>query len=480
MPVLENIVGSKESEHFTKQDNPSIVIDYLLATSTHGLRSVGRAYSKRNRMFWLLIFTIATGLMFYFVISAILQYFAYPTQTKVDINLDLSMAFPAVTICSGNPNRYDKTNISLVNFFYRLNSPNTTFNQSELDNLLLPLYIDLFNRNQIEEWQSLGFKMSDMLLSCAYNGIDCSNAFIPSISSALGNCYTFNWKTSTDFVTLTNISSTFVLKEGLGMSFYIPTEIYFPATWADAGLVVLLHDNDELPLPNENGLYLKPGASHLIVYRKSVTTFLPHPYTQCTSEVADDMRSLYQTTFINQTASTAVAYSESVCRILCEQAYIYSQCSCIIPVPFFLRKVYTLDNNLINANTCSMLTNEAACAFTAQQKFSASNHLQDLWCVRCNPQCTHTYFDAVPSAQGAPSEADMEFWAEALVNGSNITNTTSTLLPNDFAQRFDYYFERNYLKLFIACGSKYVTEYKQEAKTSLIDTFAAIGGQTGL
>ena len=477
MGKLDSVIGSTEPKHFTEQDDPSVVVDYLISTSTHGLRGVGRAYSTLNRLFWVFIFTVATGFMCYFVVSSVLQYFAYPTQTKVEILLDLSMPFPAVTICSANPNRYDKMNTSLVNFFYRLYSTNATFNQTILNSLALPLYGDLFNRNQIDESRSIGFYISDMLLACTYNGIDCSNAFIPSISSVLGNCYTFNWKTSTNFFTLANFSSTLVLKEGLSMAFYIPREIYFPSTWFDTGLTVLLHDNDELPLPNENGLNLQPGLSHSIIYRKSETTFLPSPYTECTSAVGDDLRSLYETTFLNQTASTAVAYSESVCRELCEQAYTYSQCSCILTLPFFTRKVFTLDGNLISANVCNALTEQIICALNAKQQFAASDQLQTLWCNHCAPQCKHTYFSTDLSAQATPSDLEIQYWAATLLNGNN---ATSILVPDDFAQRFDYYFERNYLKVFVGCGSKYVTGYTQEAKLSLVDTFSAVGGQTGL
>lgn len=212
---MQSIVGSTRPKEFTHQRCRSIIVDYLIAASTHGLRSVGRAYSTGNRLFWVLIFIVASGFMCFFAISAVLQYFAYPTQTKVEITLDLAMAFPAVTICSGNANRYDKMNTSLVNFFHRLYSINATFNQSVLDSLALPLYADLFNRNQTQEWREIGFQPSDMLLACSYNGIDCSNTFTPLVSSVLGNCCTFNWKTSPEFMTLANFSNSLVKNQAL-------------------------------------------------------------------------------------------------------------------------------------------------------------------------------------------------------------------------------------------------------------------------
>jgi hypothetical protein len=345
-------------------------------------------------------------------------------------------------------------------------------------NLLgFPLLVDLINKDDTEAIAFLGFQLSDMLLACTYNGIDCSNAFIPILSSALGNCYTFNWKTSTPFYTIADFGDTLVFKEGLTMAFYIPRESYFPSALYDIGLTILLHDNDELPDPNENGLSLQPGLSHLITYRKSETTFLPSPYTTCTSNVGDDLRALYQTTFINYSASTAVAYSESVCGELCEQAYIFSQCSCILPVPFYTRYVLALGGNLVPANCCGILNNQIACAYTAQQQFSANDQLQTIWCSHCTSQCKNTLFTSDLSSQECPSDTEAAYWAGVLVNGSN---KSTILVPPDFAQKFDYYFDRNYLKVRVTCGSKYVTEYNQEAKLTLIDTFSAIGGQTGL
>lgn len=477
MESIDNIVGSSTPKHFFDQRRKSIFLDYLLATSTHGLRSVGRAYSKYNRYFWVLIFMVAFGFMFYFVISAVLQYYAYPTQTKVEIQLDRRMAFPAVTICSGNPYRYDTVNASLIAYFYRIAGANATYNQSVLNSLLLPLIIDLYSRNQTAELLSIGFQLTDYLLSCTYNGIDCSNAFTASMSSAMGNCFTFNWKASGKLFTISDYGDTVLIREGLSMMFYLPQEFFFPLAPADVGLVITLHNNDELPIPTETGLYLQPGASHLITYRKSEITFLSAPYTTCTSIVTDDLRALYESTFLNSTAATDVFYSEALCLELCQQAYIYSTCSCILPAPFYTRKVFTIDGTLVSAPFCNVFTIDVTCAFRAKQQLFADDNLLKTWCSRCVSQCSQTDFQTDLSAQSALSDGDREMWRETLLSGqSNI----SVLVPSNFTQNFDYYFNRNYLKVLITCGSKYVTEYNQEAKLTIIDTFSAIGGQTGL
>ena len=478
MGTVENIGRTAQPKSMVEQLCRSIVIDYLLSTSTHGLHGVGRAHSIYNRLFWIMSFVIAIGLMFYFVVSSVLQYYAYPTQTNTEITLDRSMSFPAVTICNANPFRLDKINASLVHFFYRLHPSNTTFDQNIANHLAYSLISDLGNRNQTEELWSIGFQLSDMLLACTYNGMDCSNAFISSFSSALGNCFTFNWKTSTPFFTIADFGTAFVLKEGLTMTFYVPRELNLPLPNYDVGLTVLLHDNVELPVPNENGLNLQPGLSHVITYHKSQTMLLPPPYTHCTSTVGVDLRALYETTFLDQTASSSVAYSESVCDELCEQAYIFSICSCIVPLPFFTRQVLTFDGKLIYANTCNPLVDsQLNCVFNAEKQFAASDRLQNRWCSHCASQCVHTSFANDLSAQYGPSDTEKAAWLSILLNGSS---TTAIALPNDFAQHSDHYFDRNYLKVRVTCGSKYVTEYKQVAKLSFVDTFAAIGGQTSL
>ncbi|UJR19931.1 hypothetical protein I4U23_023063 [Adineta vaga] len=478
MQSMDDIVGTTtNSKHFIEQRRQSIVIDYLIATSTHGLRSVGRAYSQFNRIFWICAFTVTLGVMFYFVISSVLQYYTYPTQTKVEIRLDRHMPFPAVTVCSGNPYRYDQINKSLVSYFYRLTSPNSTFNQTTLNSLNIPLIVDLFSRNQTDELLSIGFQLSDILLKCSYNGIDCSNVFTISISPIMGNCFTFNWKASGSVFTISDFGDSLIVQEGLSLMFYVPQELFFPSIWWDNGLIITLHANDELPVPTESGIYVRPGASHQITYQKSETTFLSAPYTNCTTTVADDLRALYESTFVDLNASIDVVYSESLCLELCQQSYIYSQCACILPVPFFTRKVLTQDDTLVSSIGCNSFTSQLACAILAKQKLLSDDHLQAQWCSRCVSQCEHIDFQTVISSQGAPSEGDREYWRELILNSSS---NISVLLPSDIGQRFDYYFDRNYLKLQISCGSKYTIEYNQEAKLTFNDTFSAIGGQTGL
>jgi hypothetical protein len=464
---------------FIERPSLSILADYMLTTATHGLRNIGGAYTKLHRAFWIITFLAAFGLMLYFVTSCVLQYVAYPTQTSIEIEADRDMAFPAVTVCNSNPYKTDQMNAALVTYAQSIGLNASSLTAVELEELVLPLLVDLFNSNQTAEIYNIGFQLENFLLDCSYNGINCSSNFASSLSSVYGNCFTFNWKASMEqLYTLNDMSASLVIYQGLSLTFYVPRELNFPITYYYDGLILMLHDNDEIPYIVQNGLRLQPGLAHTITYQKSQTTFLSMPYTNCTSTVEADLQALYETTF-NSEAASEVAYSEEVCYELCEQAYVFSQCSCVLPTPFFMQYVFGREHDqLIAVNSCMPFTDEATCAVNAVVQLELNSTLLSTWCSRCVSQCTYTYFSPILSALAAPTQAQKTYWSSILLN--NMSHSSSLSLPNDFASNYDAYMDANYLQVTITCGNSYVTINKQEAKLTIVDTFAAIGGQTGL
>lgn len=307
------------------------------------------------------------------------------------------------------------------------------------------MIVDLFNRNETVELSTIGFQLSDMLLACTYNNIDCSSNFTYSLSSVFGNCYTFNWKASMSKVlTLNDLGSGVIFFEGLSMTFYIPRELDFPLSSYDDGLVLLLHNNDELPLTVQKRIRLQPGLSHRIAYTKSQTIFLPQPYTNCTSSIEADLNDLYKTAFGAEAASM-VAYSETVCQELCKQAFIFSRCSCILTIPFFARHVFSFQHDsLLSANCCIPFSAQTRCAALALQQFRENSSLFATWCTHCALQGIHTDFPSDLSANFGPTKTQKEMWANVLL--SNVSNSTSVALPSDFAANYNSYMDRTIWK----------------------------------
>jgi hypothetical protein len=114
----------------------------------------------------------------------------------------------------------------------------------------------------------------------------------------------------------------------------------------------------------------------------------------------------------------------------------------------------------------------------ALQQLRADEALFATWCTHCAPQCIHTDFPSELSANSGPTRKQKEAWASVLL--SNLSGSTNVALPSDFAANYNVYMDANYLKVQVMCASQYVTVFKQEAKLSIVDTFSAIGGQTGL
>jgi hypothetical protein len=174
----------------------SIIREFSLNTSTHGIPSIARSRSIQNRIFWSVSTLIFAGIMMYFVIESILAFFQYPTQTSVSIIVEWPQAFPAVTICNYSPLRYDQFIGPFLNYTNTFNLTNTTdttnftYQQS--------LYINdflIYKLNRNESLDDFFYTLNSMMMDCNYNGMSCSvTNFTSFISPTYGFCYTFNAK----------------------------------------------------------------------------------------------------------------------------------------------------------------------------------------------------------------------------------------------------------------------------------------------
>ena len=173
----------------------SIVREFALNTSTHGIPGIARSRSKLNGLFWSVSFLSFTGVMIYFVVQSIRNYFQYPTQTSVSIVIDQQAAFPAVTICNYAPFRFDRVLEPLLNYANdALNITNTTDPTKVFPQLLdmLPEFM-ISKLNEGGSVKEYFFPLSMMLLYCDYNGIPCNASdFRSFLSSTYGLCYSFN------------------------------------------------------------------------------------------------------------------------------------------------------------------------------------------------------------------------------------------------------------------------------------------------
>ena len=194
---VENLPTSAVSSSSSTLASPrrrSIVREFALNTSTHGLPGMARSRSKSNLAFWTVSFLIFLGVAIYFIVQSVRNFFQYPTQTSVSIVLDETAAFPAVSICNYAPIRFDRVAAPFLNYTNARNLTNTndttqfTAGQAML---LHDFLIDSVNANaSLAEYY---FPLNITLMECKFNNKNCTASdFRPFLSSAHGLCHTFN------------------------------------------------------------------------------------------------------------------------------------------------------------------------------------------------------------------------------------------------------------------------------------------------
>jgi hypothetical protein len=280
----------------------SIVREFAINTSTNGIPGIAKSTSIHNRIFWTVSFLIFTGIMMYFLVENIIAYFGYPTQTSVSFLVQRSESFPAVTICNASPVRFNVFIEPFLNYTNSLNLTNT--NDTSTITQIQANYIDGFiqlilNSNTSEK--EFFFPLESMLLYCSYNGETCeATDFISFYSSVYGLCYTFNAQ-------LKSNQSKYIFYKTSCCSFID----------VSAGMMIMIHDNTELPLIEVGGIQLAPGLRHKLGYQVTTSQLLPSPYSDCTDTISPAM----QATF-DQYEGADYAYSQVLCNTICVQTYL--------------------------------------------------------------------------------------------------------------------------------------------------------------
>lgn len=176
-----------------RQRRRSIIREFALSTSTHGLPGIARSHSKHNRLFWSISTISFTGVMIYFVTQSIRDYFAYPTQTSVDVVVEWPIPFPAFTFCNYCPTRNDRFAGAVLEY---LKAFNLTDNSTTSLGPEHTIYFRDFLQYKITQNESLDnfyYPLSAMLMTCSFNGVRCQlSDFISFESSFYGRCYTHN------------------------------------------------------------------------------------------------------------------------------------------------------------------------------------------------------------------------------------------------------------------------------------------------
>jgi len=203
----------------------SIIREFGLNTSAHGVPGIARSQSITNTIFWSICFLTFAGIALYFIIREIRSYFDYSTQTSVNMISEWPQYFPAFTVCNLAPVRYDRFIKPFLNYTATLNINDTTTISSSQAKYIGDFFQMKINRN--ESIDEFFFPLNTMLMKCVFNGRSCSPMNFTSFSSSsYGLCYTFNAKLKN--MNNVHYSDDYGGSGNLNLRFYVHSHQYVP------------------------------------------------------------------------------------------------------------------------------------------------------------------------------------------------------------------------------------------------------------
>ncbi|UJR19341.1 hypothetical protein I4U23_022470 [Adineta vaga] len=447
----------------------SIIREFSLNTTAHGIPGIARSKSIPNRIFWTISTIAFTGILLYFIIQSIKGYFSYPSQTLLGPYEEWPQIFPAVTICNYSPLRLDLFIGPFLNYTRSLNL--TQSNDTTKITRIQASYIRDFFQYKLNRGETLNeyfFSLDSMLISCVYNRQNCStDDFTPILSDLYGLCYTFNAKNKQ----IRNGSLFSISDNGalglLSLQLYTHSHQYVPYFSDASGIAGAVHDNAEIPLVLQSETFFGPGKKHRASFNKEKYVFLGPPYAEC----RDDIPPMLQSTY-HLFSNADYTYSPYQYFYVCMQTYTYLTCGCLNP-DFWSMKYIVLSNSTEPITTVPLCNVTDSCYKEAIDRFQLTSEIWDIYCPKQISKCSSTKFTTRFSSLTAPSPWLMDD-IKAFVNSSNVP------LPENWEQTWRTEIQNSYVAIDFACESLMVESFEQSESITFVDLISTIGGHTGL
>ncbi|CAF1522920.1 unnamed protein product, partial [Didymodactylos carnosus] len=417
-PYKINMFNHDQAVKHANRSRQLIWREFLETSTIDGLKSIADARKITNCIFWLITFFVCVGAMVYFVVSSIIEYYGYETETQVSINIEYPMVFPAFSICNAVTLRADVVKKPFIDYLFNKslissNDYTQTLTESE-SRLINSFMIDLINSGvPYKDLKKYGFMLEDMLINCV-----------------------------------------------LDLQLYTYNELSMPYINDQTGIVSIVHDNAQLPQIDTEGITLAPGMKHLITYEKKSSSFLGAPYTPCTSKSRADLTVLFHQ------YDAEYEYNQVLCLAACQQAYIYTQCNCTDPNNWNYHNIL-INNILLKSQIC---VTYSVCVIQAKGSFVK---VESDYCSHCQQECSLITYTAQSSSFNAPRTYELDY-IKKNIESKNVS------LPMDWNISYSTYINNNYVAIKVIRLSNIVENYAQQPTITPTGIVSDIGGQTGL
>jgi hypothetical protein len=283
----------------------------------HGALYVFASKSWIKRIFWAIIILTAFAGFITVSLKHIVDLTSEPIATSITVTRERELPFPAVTLCS----------LSLLNVTtLQSGGPNVVNNLVELfDDILYDSDITACKVQANELARATGFNgswgeltdvayndLAVLLLNCSYAGEKCTVKDFEPINTVGGRCFTFNRPQPPRVAHGTGI------RQGLRLRLS-PEQQEFSLN-RDSGFRIVIHNPDELPRPESEGVVVGL-ASTVYIGMRQVTSIDENTGRQCRSDAFSDSRELI--------FSGYPSYSPNLCQAECFYKYAANKCGCI-------------------------------------------------------------------------------------------------------------------------------------------------------
>ncbi|CAH1801999.1 unnamed protein product [Owenia fusiformis] len=327
--------------------------DFSSTTTVHGVRQIGENTPFFiRRVVWLCLVVTGFALFTNQLITSFLYYFSYPMSVTVKINYNTTVTFPAVTIC--NQNAFRATVIEKLGLYTALTELYTENSSRTVE----PSFRNLSLRHLFKNG---GHQRDDIILSCHWSGRECNPEDITTTFTDYGTCYTFNHgRNGIPILESIQTGSAY----GLTLRLNVEQYEYMKGPNSGAGVKILIHDHNEIPLVGDLGQAIPPGMQAFVGVRMLQLRNLERPHGEC-----DDSKRLEH--FDN--------YSIAACHVDTKAKYISEKCGC--------RDLYVPQHKTRPLGLCDLYS-YFNCIMTSNADVNAMKGEND-----CPLPCKQTQFD---------------------------------------------------------------------------------------
>ncbi|XP_059164363.1 degenerin mec-4-like [Physella acuta] len=299
--------GKTEKKEKKKKGKFSkICLNFADITSLNGLPFISSSKNPVVKVVWTLLLMAALGAMIFHLYSLFSDFFEYKKHSKINLSFN-NLPFPAVTICNVNMMRQSKINLSSgevqqlimdadpqkrMALVKKCNEttgdeddpgecleydPDNTDEEDPEETLYDMQYQgtweaegtkskmyeteqkfrEAFNRQPVDIRKQLGHQATDMILQCSYAGKKCeARNFTLAFSETYGNCHTLQYDKF--------LSRASGPAGGLELTIFLETHEYIPGISNGMGIQLLVHDQETVPFPDEEGIAISPGTNTFV------------------------------------------------------------------------------------------------------------------------------------------------------------------------------------------------------------------------